>query len=141
MFQKLNDMWDTIDVIPDPLNLRQYTARQRGEPSEKMPVRTKGLEGRLHRWMVDPEWLAEHPKANNEDMAAENGRLWGDAEDPEETINQLKKAAADKKGQKRKHGEGPSALKPPPQKSMWRTRSQTKRLQDEAQDKHDFFDE
>ena len=80
-------MWDTIDAIPDPLNPRQYTARQWREPSEKMPVRMKGLEGRLRRWMVDPEWLAEHPEANNEDMVAKNGRLWGDTENPEETIN------------------------------------------------------
>ena len=95
--------------------------------------------------MVDPEWLAEHPKADNEDMIAENGRLWGDAENPEETINRLKKAATDKKGQKRKRGEGPSASKPPPQKSMHRTRSQTKKLQAQeevkAHNEDDFFDE
>ncbi|KIL63969.1 hypothetical protein M378DRAFT_179078 [Amanita muscaria Koide BX008] len=98
----LNDMWDAIDVIPDPSNPRQYTVRRRGEPIQRMPVRTKGFEGRLRRWMVDLEWLAEHPEANNEEMIADNGRLWGDTEDPAEMIARLKRASADKKSRKRK---------------------------------------
>ncbi|KAM6502839.1 hypothetical protein JOM56_002816 [Amanita muscaria] len=128
----LNDMWDAIDAIPDPSNPRQYT-----------------FEGRLRRWMVDLEWLAEHPEANNEEMIADNGRLWGDTEDPEETIARLKKASADKKSRKRKTvaedgaNGGPSTSKPQPQKSMRRTRSQTARLreiEDEAAMTHNDDD-
>ena len=93
---------ETIDKTPDPRPSTQYTPRQRGEPKEQPLLSTKSFEGRARRWMVNPEWLTEHPESNTDDRVADNGRAWGDSQDPEEIIAARQYVKEEKLSGKRK---------------------------------------
>lgn len=60
-------------------------------------------------WMVDAGWLDTHREQDHPNRLAASGRLWGDAEDPEEVDDRVKNVKAEKKakksGKKRKAGD------------------------------------
>lgn len=72
----------------------------RGEPKEKELPWTKTLAGRARMWMVDGQWLSTHREQDHPNRLAASGRLWGDAEDPEEVDERVKGVKAEKKAKK-----------------------------------------
>jgi hypothetical protein len=89
-------MFAEIDRLPDPRGSGQFIKRIRGEAKDDGLPATKSLQGRARRWMIDPTWLQDHPEFDLPKFIADNGRLWGDAIDPEETEALIKKSAQEK---------------------------------------------
>lgn len=102
----MNELFEAVDAVPDVRPSSQFVKRIRGKPKDQPPPITKTLNGRARRWMIDPDWLRTHPEFDVPNRIADSGRLWGDANDPEETEMLIKQAVQDKieMGLKRKHG-------------------------------------
>ena len=52
--------------------------------------------------MINPEWLQNHQEYNIPSRVADNGRLWGDLQDPEEMAEIIKRAKMEKSELKKK---------------------------------------
>lgn len=52
--------------------------------------------------MINPEWLQDHQDFNIPSRIADNGRLWGDLQDPEEMAEIIRRAKMEKSELKRK---------------------------------------
>jgi hypothetical protein len=89
-------MFAEIDATADPKPSNQFTRRIRGDTKDKAPPATKSLQGRARRWMVDTDWLTNHPEFDLPMRIADSGKLWGDANDPEETAALIKQSAEEK---------------------------------------------
>lgn len=100
----LNNLYGGVDEVQDSRVSNQYTKRIKGPTVEKPPPVTRTLVGRARRWMVDPTWLQSNSEMDVETRIADNGRLWGDAIDPEELVEKAKKVKADKEIRKRQKG-------------------------------------
>jgi hypothetical protein len=136
---QLSDMWVEIDKQSDPKGSVQYIPREPGEPREKLPPRTKTLDGRARRWMVDVAWLKANIDADEPGRLAESGIAWGDREDPEDTEVRLQKAANDnKEDKKRKRGaESDEDEDSDSTKKKKSKKSRSKKAQREKKDKSD----
>jgi hypothetical protein len=93
---KVNRMFTEIDAVVDPKPSNQFVQRIRGEIKEQPPPATKSLQGRARRWMIDGDWLANHPEFDLPMRIADSGKLWGDMNDPEETAALIKRSAGEK---------------------------------------------
>ncbi|KAF5385084.1 hypothetical protein D9615_001060 [Tricholomella constricta] len=95
----LNEFYMAIDAAVDPRRSNKYTVRVRGEPKEIPPPNSNLLKNKARRWMVRTEWLEEQKAAGHDEydaLLADNGKLWGDAKDPEEIAKTQKRVKAEK---------------------------------------------
>lgn len=97
-----------MDAAPDPDGSARYTRRVIGPICDEPPKVGKKIELKARRWMIDPDWLAkeENQKYDVEARIVDNGKAWGDDEDPEVLLAKRERLKADKKviadGKKRK---------------------------------------
>ena len=145
--RKLAQMIDEIEAIADPQPSSQYRRRVRGEPKEQDLPKTKGFIGRARRWMVDPEWLKAHPESDTKKCIADNGRLWGDATDPEELENYLKQAKIDKanfnegKGKRKRKRMGDKKNEAGPSRKQAKGKGKAKAIEEDEEDDDDKGDD
>ena len=92
---QLNDLYAAVDEGDVKVGPKYYT-RERGEPKDAPLTRTKGVDGRARRWMVDPEWLEANKSEDTHLTLLDNGKLWGDLDDPDE-IKDIQDATRQKK--------------------------------------------
>jgi hypothetical protein len=77
---------NAIDSVNDPQQAMKYTVRVRGEPKDDPPPSSNKLENHARRWMIDPTWLSNNRVYDVPSKIVDNGRAWGDPEDPEDII-------------------------------------------------------
>ncbi|EEB98388.1 hypothetical protein MPER_02112, partial [Moniliophthora perniciosa FA553] len=100
--EKLQELFDVIDQLPDPAPSGQYWIRVKGEPKEQPIRRAAAFGKRGRRWMYKPEWLDANKEYACEAYVLDNGLLWGDPTDPVEQEDMKKEVKAAKKEKKRK---------------------------------------
>lgn len=86
----------------DPTPALKYTVRIRGEAKDYPPPSSNKLENRARRWMVDPTWLTNNKNYDVPSRIVDNGKAWGDAEDPEDILDKKQQIKQEKEETKLK---------------------------------------
>ncbi|KAF8152332.1 hypothetical protein B0H34DRAFT_664269, partial [Crassisporium funariophilum] len=100
---ELQELYDAIDKLPDPMPAQKYTKRVPGAPKDVPPPIAKKLANRARRWMIKSDWL-QNPVNKAYDMPARiapSGRAWGDKKNPEEIEATQLRVKEEKAGIKR----------------------------------------
>ncbi|KAG1731640.1 uncharacterized protein EDB91DRAFT_1058624, partial [Suillus paluster] len=86
MSQFLEAVDDAED--PSPPATGKYTVGVKGKARDLPLVAAKKIENCARRWMVSSAWLAlpDNKKFDAPSYILDNGRVWGDAKDPEEIL-------------------------------------------------------
>lgn len=97
---QLTQLLAAIDNKDDPKPSHKYIIRVLGDSSdEPPPLSAKKIEHRARRWMVRADWLTnpENRKYDIPQRVVDNGKLWGDENDPEELLAKAKEISDAKK--------------------------------------------
>ncbi|EIW77946.1 hypothetical protein CONPUDRAFT_61637, partial [Coniophora puteana RWD-64-598 SS2] len=93
-----------VDAIPDPKGSTKYVTRVRGEPVDVPIPYIRAFPLRARRWMICLVWLAlaDNKRWDTNERLIGNGKLWGDAKDPEETVEKKRKVKDEKADMRKK---------------------------------------
>ncbi|RXW14998.1 hypothetical protein EST38_g10855 [Candolleomyces aberdarensis] len=114
--QMLREFKEHVDTQADPLsgNRKQPTERKRSEiKKDKKIHKSQTFDGRVRRWMIDETWWKEEGKALYDSplYVAENGKAWGEEDDPEEIAAKAKALGEEKKRKRVGDGKGQGKTK------------------------------
>ncbi|EIW84542.1 hypothetical protein CONPUDRAFT_120523 [Coniophora puteana RWD-64-598 SS2] len=92
-----------VDAVEDPEPSIRYVKRLRGEETEVPIPYIIDPSVRARRWQIKVDWLEEedNKKWDRPNRITENGKEWGNDEDPEELIAKKRKVK-EEKGQKKR---------------------------------------
>jgi hypothetical protein len=104
----LIDLYNVVDATIDPEASNKYVVHVKGPIQDDPPKVSNKISNKLRRWMIDKQWLEkeENMKYDTKHRIIENGKAWGEVEDPEVLIEKREKIKQEKKkiheGNKRK---------------------------------------
>src|ERR1700730_11873865 len=98
----MKELLAAIDSTPDPDPQHRYCIRVQGEVVDVPPKISTKLENKARRWMIDDEWLARNPRYDVDTRIIASGTAWGDAEDPEVSVEKRKRLLAEKRDAQQK---------------------------------------
>ncbi|RXW11246.1 hypothetical protein EST38_g14609, partial [Candolleomyces aberdarensis] len=105
--QRLREFKAYLDKRPDTIHKsKQPIPREKGPAKEKPIPKTLSFKGRVQRWMVDETWWEDVGKAEYDLplYVADNGKAWGEEDDPEEVMEKAKTLGEEKKKRKLDNG-------------------------------------
>ena len=96
---QINEMLTKIDNSTDPIPSTHYTTHIQGDPIEVAPKVSAKLVNQTRHWMIHTEGVIEgqNNKFDVPNCVAENRKVWGEEEDPEELEKKMQQFKDEKK--------------------------------------------